>query len=157
MVEGAARVKSCRSQGLKCRSRRKRDLIFYMKWLTALFIFFIILIIVLADQGNLGILQLVNEIPYGDKAGHFILYGILTLLLDLSLMRSLPNRSPQRVVVSTGLILALLIGLEEISQQYFPSRTFDMIDLTFSYLGVSFFSWLALKIHSRGGVIPPLQ
>ncbi|HXD09001.1 MAG TPA: VanZ family protein [Anaerolineales bacterium] len=128
-----------------------------MKWLTALFIFFIILIIVLADQGNLGILQLVNEIPYGDKAGHFILYGILTLLLDLSLMRSLPNRSPQRVVVSTGLILALLIGLEEISQQYFPSRTFDMIDLTFSYLGVSFFSWLALKIHSRGGVIPPLQ
>ena len=128
-----------------------------MKWLTILFALFIIWIIVLADQGNLGILKAVNQIPYGDKAGHFILYGILTLLLDLTLMRSLPNRSPKRVVVSIGLILALLIGLEEFSQQYFPSRTFDLVDLTFSYLGVIFFSWLALKIRSRGGVNPPLQ
>ena len=117
-----------------------------MKWLTTLFTLFIILIIVLADQGNLRILKVVNEIPYGDKAGHFILYGMLTLLLDLTLMRSLPNRSPKRVVVSIGLILALLIGLEEFSQKYFPSRTFDLIDLTFSYLGVIFFSWFALKI-----------
>lgn len=124
----------------------RRDLIFSMKWLTILFALFIIWIIVLADQGNLGILKAVNQIPYGDKAGHFILYGILTLLLDLTLMRSLPIRSPKRVVMSIGLILALLIGLEEFSQQYFPSRTFDLIDLTFSYLGVIFFSWFALKI-----------
>jgi len=117
-----------------------------MKWLTILFTLFIILIIVLADQGNLGILKAVNQIPYRDKAGHFILYGILTLLLDLTLMRSLPIRSPKRVVMSIGLILALLIGLEEFSQQYFPSRTFDLVDLTFSYLGVIFFSWFALKI-----------
>jgi len=117
-----------------------------MKWLTILFALFIILIIILADQGNLGILWVVNAIPYGDKAGHFILYGILTLLLDLTLIRALPNRSPKLVAVICGLTLALLIGLEEYSQQYFPSRTFDLVDLTASYLGVSFFSWLALKI-----------
>ena len=128
-----------------------------MKWLTILFALFIILIIVLADQGNLGILKLINQIPYGDKAGHFILYGILTLLLDLTLIRSLPDRSPKRVVVICGLILAVFIGLEEFSQQYFPSRTFDLIDLTFSYLGVIFFSWFALKIYRRGGVTPPLR
>jgi len=117
-----------------------------MKWLTVLFTLFIILIIVLADQGKLGILKIVNQIPYGDKAGHFILYGILTLLLDLTFIRALPNRSPKLVVITCGLILALAIGLEEYSQQYFPKRTFDLVDLTFSYLGVSFFSWLALKI-----------
>ena len=118
-----------------------------MKWLTILFALFIILIIVLADLGKLGILEVVNQIPLGDKAGHFILYGILTLLLDLTLIRVLPNRSPKRVVVLIGLILALIIGLEEYSQQFFAKRTYDLVDLTFSYLGVLFFSWRAMKIN----------
>ena len=117
-----------------------------IKWSAVLFSLFIITIIVLADTGRLGILKIINQIPYGDKAGHFILYGILTLLIDLTLIRSLPNRGPKLVTVICGLTLALLIGLEEFSQQYFPSRTFDLMDLTASYLGVIFFSWLALKI-----------
>jgi VanZ family protein len=117
-----------------------------MKWLTTLFALFIVFIIVLADMGKLGILRFVNSIPYGDKIGHFVLYGILTLLLDLTFIRALPARSPKLLVVSIGLILAVLIGAEEFSQQYFPNRTFDLADLTFSYLGVSFFSWLALSI-----------
>jgi VanZ family protein len=117
-----------------------------MKWLTILFALFIILIIVLADTGNLGILKLVNRIPLGDKAGHFILYGILTLLINLTLFRSVPAQSRIRVAVVIGLILGLLIGLEEFSQKSFPDRTFDLGDLTASYLGVIFFSWQALRI-----------
>ena len=117
-----------------------------MKWLTFLLTLFIILIIVLADLGKLGILRIVNQIPFGDKIGHFILYGILTLLLDLTFIRSLPNRSPKLIVVFTGLILILIIGLEEYSQQYFAKRTFDLVDLTFSYLGVLFFSWSSLRL-----------
>ena len=125
-------------------SQTRPDL-FKLKWITALFALFIILIIVLADRGQLGILKLVNQIPYGDKAGHFILYGILTLLIDLTLFQALPLRSPKLVAVMSSLILALLIGLEEFSQQYFDSRTFSLQDLVASYLGVIFFSWLALK------------
>ena len=117
-----------------------------MKWLAILFALFIVLIIVLADMGTLPhYLGVLNKIPYGDKAGHFLLYGILTLLIDLTLFRSLPHRSPRQVALSTGLILALLIGLEEFSQQYFSNRTFDLIDLLASYLGVVFFSWVALR------------
>ena len=123
-----------------------------MKWITILFALFIILIIVLADAGKLGILQTVNQIPLGDKAGHFILYGILTLLIDLTLFRSLPSQSRIRVAVISGLVLALLIGLEEFSQRNFPSRTFDLGDLTASFLGVIFFSWLAIRIKSRDRV-----
>jgi len=93
-----------------------------------------------------GYLQFWNDLPYGDKAGHFILYGILTLLVDLSLFRSLPTRSPKRFAVTIGLILAVLIGLEEFSQQYFANRTFSLLDLSASYLGVIFFSWLALRV-----------
>ena len=120
-----------------------------MKWLTILFAVFIILIIVLADLGKLGILQTVNRIPFGDKAGHFILYGILIFLIDLTLFRSTPFQSRTRIVLTSGLILALLIGLEEFSQRNFPSRTFDMGDLTASYLGLLFFSWLALRTKGR--------
>ncbi len=116
-----------------------------MKWLTLLFTLFIILIIVLADLGKLGILSIIYRIPYADKAGHFILYGILILLIDLTLFRSLPLQSRRWIAVISGLILALLIGLEEFSQRNFSTRTFSLGDLTASYLGLLFFSWLAVR------------
>jgi len=116
-----------------------------MKWLTILFTLFIILIIVLADSGNLGILNLVNRLPFADKVGHFILYGILALLINLTFFRSFPLQSRKQVAVISGLILALLIGLEEFSQRNFPSRTFSLGDLAASYLGLIFFSWVALR------------
>lgn len=117
-----------------------------MKWLAILFTLFILLVIVLADAGILArYVGFVYEFPYGDKAGHFILYGMLAFLIDLALFRSAPPQSRKQLAVKCGLILALLIGIEEFSQQYFSSRTFDLIDLTCSYLGVLFFSWLALR------------
>jgi VanZ family protein len=125
-----------------------------MKWITILFVLFIILMIALADTGNLGILKLVNRLPYGDKAGHFILYGLLTLLIDLTVFRSTPLRNPKLVAMISGLVLALLIGLEEFSQQYFAERTFSVRDLIASYLGVIFFSWLALRIKKKDEIGP---
>ena len=120
-----------------------------MKWLTLVFTLFILLIIILADQGKLGILGVFNQIPLGDKVSHFILYGILTLLLDLTLIRSLPNRSPKLIVLGMGLILVLIAGLEEYSQQFFARRTYDLVDLSFSYMGVIFFSWRAIRSVGR--------
>lgn len=117
-----------------------------MKWLTFFFAVFILLVIVLADLGKLGILRVLTQHNL-DKVGHFVLYGILTLLIDLTLLRSQRfTLHPNLLVLRVALILAFIIGLEEYSQQYFPKRTFDLVDLTFSYLGVIFFSWLALKI-----------
>jgi polysaccharide biosynthesis protein VpsQ len=118
-----------------------------MKWLALLFTLFILLVIVLADAGILNrYVGFIYQIPFADKVGHFVLYGILTLLLDLALFRARPNQNRRRLAVQCGLLLALLIGLEEFSQLYFSSRTFDLVDLTFSYLGVAFFSWVALKM-----------
>jgi VanZ family protein len=116
-----------------------------MKWLTILFTLFIVLIIILADTGNLGILAIVYHIPYADKLGHFILYGILALLINLTLFRSLPDQKRLSLAVISGLILILLIGVEEFSQRSFSNRTFSLEDLGASYLGVGFFSWLAIK------------
>ena len=115
-----------------------------MKWLAFLFGLFIVGIIILANLGKLGVLGFLYKIPYGDKVGHFILYGILALLIDLALFRSHPDLDRNRIVVRVALILALLIGLEEFSQRYIPNRSFDLVDLAFSYVGVLFFSRLAI-------------
>ena len=120
-----------------------------MRWLTVLFIVFIILVIVFADMGKLGAFGVVYKFPFGDKAGHFILFGMLAFLLDLTFFQALPHADRKRVAVIIGLILALMIGLEEFSQKYFPGRTFSLFDLFASYVGVIFFSWLALKIKNR--------
>ena len=116
-----------------------------MKWYAILFGIFIIGIIVLANLDMLHILGFINRIPYGDKFGHFILYGILTLLVDLAFIHSHQGISPRLIVLRIAFILALLIGLEEYSQQFFASRTSDWVDLIFSYFGVIFFSWVALR------------
>ena len=120
-----------------------------MKWLTILFTLLIILIIVLADTGNLGVLGVVYRIPYADKVGHFILYGILALLINLTLFRSVPTQNRIWIAVISGLILIVLIGIEEFSQRNFSNRTFSLADLTASYLGVVFFSWLAVRMMRK--------
>lgn len=123
--------------------------LFFMKWLTILFIVFIIAVIVLANNGKLGSLHFIYDFPNGDKAGHFILFGILTFLLDLTFFQTLPHVDRKRVAILIGLILTLLIGLEEFSQKFIPGRTYSLFDLLASYTGVSFFSWLALKIKKK--------
>lgn len=120
-----------------------------MKWLTLLFALFLILLIVLADTGRLGMLSIVYRIPSADKLGHFILYGIFALLLNLTLFRSCPKANKTIVAVIIGLVLATLIGLEEFSQQSFANRTFSLADIGASYLGVIFFAWLAVKKNGR--------
>jgi polysaccharide biosynthesis protein VpsQ len=120
-----------------------------MKWLAILFSLFILLIIVLADVGVLSrALRFLHAVPFGDKAGHFILYGVLALLINLALFRSRPDQNRIPILIKTGMILGLLIGLEEFSQQYFANRSFDLLDLAFSYLGLVCFSWVALKTNA---------
>ena len=104
-----------------------------------------LLIIILANTGNLGILAMVYRIPFADKLGHFILYGILVFLVHLTLFRRYPSPSRNWLVLVSGLTLALLIGIEEFSQRNLSNRTFDLMDLSASYLGLIFFSRLAIK------------
>ena len=128
-----------------------------MKWLTVLFGIFILLIIVLADAGRLGFLTFVYHFPFGDKIGHFLLYGILALLIDLTLFRAFAHRSRKQLAVLSGLTLALLIGIEEFSQRLFANRTFSLVDLGASYLGVVFFAWLAVKFAESASSDVPRQ
>ena len=119
-----------------------------MKCISVLFFVFIIAVIVLADMGSLPhSITAIYDFPNGDKLGHFILYGLLNFFITRAFLSSPLSKSRGWVTLSIGLILALFITLEEWSQQFFSTRTFDLIDLSASYLGLLVGGWMAYKIN----------
>lgn len=115
-----------------------------MKVLSVIFLAFILAVIILADMGEIpASIHALYRFPYGDKVGHFILFGLLNFFLTRAFLSSQPNRRRKLAAVSTGLILAMFIALEEWSQQFFSTRTFDLLDLLASYLGLALGGWLA--------------
>jgi len=116
-----------------------------MKYIAVVFFVFVIAVIVLADHGSLPhSIRALYDFPNGDKVGHFILFGVLTFFLTRAFLSSFPSKPRGWVALSIGLILALFIALEEWSQQLFPTRTFDLLDLLASYAGIVAFALLAV-------------
>lgn len=76
-----------------------------------------------------------NSFPFGDKAGHFFLIGVMAFLLNHAFAyRAYPIRTAR--VQLGGFIVAVVMTLEEFSQLWFSSRTFDLGDLLANTLGV---------------------
>ncbi len=137
------------------------------RWLLPLsFFIFISYIIFLADTADYNFaFRLVGHIPYGDKMCHALLYGIMAFLLNygLGFRRVLLPQHLQSLhkikafssfrfkgAVATapymGSIVVLTFAiLEECSQYYIPSRTFDLWDLGADFVGVVLFSVWRIK------------
>jgi VanZ family protein len=112
-----------------------------IKWLTVLFILFMLAIIILADLGAIPEpVKMLYRFPNGDRVGHFILYGILAFLVNLAFPHQ--TRIARINVFYGSLVIGVLATLEEISQLFFPHRTSDLIDLTFSLMGIACADWL---------------
>ena len=77
--------------------------------------------------------------------GHFLLFGILSFLLNKSALVLLPKHNPTRTILTVSLFLSIIIGLEEWSQSLFPARTMSFTDLIASYAGVIVFAVLAYR------------
>ncbi|MBI4928456.1 MAG: VanZ family protein [Anaerolineae bacterium] len=100
--------------------------------LAAVFTVFILVIVVLADQGRLpGFITVLIDFPNGDKLGHFLLMGGLSLLVNLAL----PAGADRRHILALWLV-AVLVALEEISQSWFGTRHPDLTDLLASLAGI---------------------
>ena len=106
-------------------------------WLSFLLVLLLLTIVSLANTGLLpdSIKQLYN-FPYGDKLGHFLLTGLANFILNWIALgsRSIPKIAS--VIWRVSLIFAFFVTLEEFSQQFFPRRTFSLLDLAFNYAGV---------------------
>ena len=121
-------------------------------------VLYALLLLVIIAIANLGIgatfRPVVNALPGGDKAGHFLAMGGLCLLVTLSLApRRL--RLGRRSLPLGPVVVAALVTLEEVSQIWIDSRGFDLLDLTADYLGVLLGGWVALKVVRRGSTPPP--
>ncbi len=109
----------------------------------------VVVLIVLADTNRLGFLGGLYNFPYGDKVGHFVVFGALSLVVNLAVFEAWPLQERRWLALRTCLALALLIGLEESSQRWFPGRTASLFDLAAGYLGVAVFAGVALLVASR--------
>jgi hypothetical protein len=132
-----------------------------MKRLAIFFGIFIVIIVILADTRHLGFLYPIYDFPFGDKVGHFLIFGLMSLIVNLSVLEtgspsdaSPPaGTEPKRTMIKASLIMALIVGLEEFSQRWFPSRTSDWFDLLASYLGIASFAILAIAIKTKRSLL----
>jgi hypothetical protein len=102
------------------------------------FFIFISFIIYLADTANYNFaFRLIGDIPYGDKLMHTLLYGIMALLLNYGF-----NYKSYKNLQIGAMAVLLFAVLEEITQYWIPSRTFDLKDLFADVVGVVLFSFI---------------
>ncbi len=106
------------------------------------FVAFLGTIIVLADSGHgRSLFALADRLPAGDKLGHFILFGILSFLVNL-ILRAAEWRWNSLTLLKGSAIVFSLSAVEEFTQLFFRARTFDLLDLLAGGLGV----WLCGRL-----------
>ncbi|MDQ3632944.1 MAG: VanZ family protein [Aridibacter sp.] len=120
-----------------------------IKIITAIYVFIIAGIVVLADyKGTAYLLNFVGKIPYGDKLGHFFLMGIFSFLVNLVLQTKEVKVWKMRYLLGS-LIVLIIVTIEEFSQIFVSGRSFDYDDLVFDCLGIFVFGELARFIYRR--------
>ena len=104
------------------------------------FFCFILWVIYLANTGqNSVFFQLIASIPYGDKLGHFCLFGLLTLATNFAFRLKSFKVYSLEIFLGTALVSTFVI-IEECSQYFIPNRTFDLIDLSADFIGILLFN-----------------
>ncbi len=113
------------------------------------FFSFILWVIYLANTGqNSMFFRFIAAIPYGDKLGHFCLFGGLTLLANFALRLKVVKLGSLSLYWGTILVSAFVI-IEEASQYFIPNRNFDLIDLTADFIGIGFFTLCTAVIQKQ--------
>ena len=102
----------------------------------SLFVVFLAYVIYSSNHGTMPLfLRQLYRFPGGDKVGHVALLGILSFIVNYFLYPRHIRILGKPILVGS-LIVCIFITLEEFSQIYIPSRTFDLLDLFCSYLGI---------------------
>lgn len=109
---------------------------------TIIFAFFIGWVIYLADTGQKCIFfDFVKIIPFGDKIGHFLLFGFLTLGTNI-VFKLRGIRIGNINVLYGAIVIFCVVVIEELSQIYMPGRTFDISDIMANLAGIVTFSFM---------------
>lgn len=107
-----------------------------MRFLLSAFVVLCLLLVVLMDLGQLTQFQrALHYAPYGDKMMHALTAGLLTLLLNLTLLKMHPIR-PRRMVLAGALLVAVMCSIEEATNLLTPYRGCEVLDLLANYTGI---------------------
>ncbi len=110
---------------------------------------FILLITYLANSGTDTLLfAFVRAVPYGDKIGHFFLYGVLTLILNLALNLKAITLNKRKVFIGSVTVIIFIV-IEELSQVFIPIRTVDYFDFLAGGTGIGVFTCICYLIKQR--------
>lgn len=152
---GKRRVKSLLARYRSWQRLRRRGgeagqrLFHWAMLLSVLFFLFILWVIMMANSEQQTIFfTLVKSLPYGDKLGHFFLFGLLTLGVNIGTAFRLVVLYRIRVFFGSLLVL-LFVTVEEASQHFIPARTMDGMDLMADIAGITLFSLITLYIRKR--------
>ena len=113
-----------------------------IKILTVVYIVIFAGIIILADINGTKYFRFIQYLPYGDKVGHFVLMGFLSLMVNLAL-RARNFQIWKFKYLLGSLIVTAVVLVEEISQIFIRGRTFDLGDLLFGFVGIVIFGEIA--------------
>jgi VanZ family protein len=91
----------------------------------------------LADAGRgRGLFLWVTQlIPAGDKCGHFVLFGSLAFLANAA-MNGARFQLGSFTILKGSLFVLIPTVLEEFSQIFVSTRSFDLFDLAADFLGI---------------------
>ena len=70
-----------------------------------------------------------------DKVGHLCSVGLLTVLFNSFLSYTYFKIGDKKVFVGTS-IISVLVSIEELSQNYLQTRSFELLDLVADYSGI---------------------
>jgi len=114
-----------------------------VKHLTIAFVILLVGGIILVNLGfDYAVSPIIRRIPGRDKIAHFVLLGLLALLLNLSF-------HAKRVTIAgvpllKGSLIAWVVAtIEEVSQLWLDHRDFGLDDLAAGYLGILVFGAVA--------------
>ena len=117
--------------------------------LTLAFFILLVVIVILADANRLpAALAVIYTFRYGDKAGHFLLIGLLNFLVALAITTKRSDKIARTIALGS-LAVGCLATLEEASQNLFQARTASWGDLLSGYAGIIAFGLLAFWLRKR--------
>jgi len=118
-----------------------------IKIIAAVYIFILADIVVLADfRQTQFIFGFIEEFPFGDKIGHFLLMGMFSFLVNLACGAKIFRIRNFSCLLGSLVVLAIVTA-EEVSQIFVSGRTFDAGDLLADAAGILIFGEIARFIN----------
>jgi len=117
--------------------------------ITFLFIAFVLWVIFMANTGqDIWLFELTRKVPFGDKLGHFLVFGSLTLMANLATRGKL-MRFKLGSIYWGSLSVLIFVTLEELSQYFVATRTLDLLDYFANLLGILCFTGLSRELMRK--------